>query len=694
MLIAPIESRWVSGGGSGYVNGGGGTRAAATAGTLTGDYATAGDDTPQWSIGAQLQAQAQLTKGQSTVKWKGLGILALLGAGVLALGQSDSTVHVKAFPGATIGAKMTQAVLACSPDLNVPCILVIDASLATTAQGVFPSLPSNATIQDFRLGVPVPSVNVRAASYPGGDCGAKIAAADSAFSAQAVEIDVDQTCGTAAWTGFTLSSGHNLKFMQPGTYNVGVISLAGQNVVDMTGFDVVLQPATTSQAEIFNILGSSQSVTVSQISLNGGFLAANGNTGAGHSAIFIQYATRVHINGMVIDGGWDRDIWANNFYEVYVDWVRANGAQTDGIYAQNTGSGPYFGGPLYISHTQVESCPCSDAAIRVNDLGQLELSDFEVLGVTSGKGVWLYSSNGLIDNPQDFGAAYHLTGGVIDSIADEGLRFENIEKSSVTNVFVSGGRTHSVSGISLQGINHGIDFISDHVYWTGQNGVQIGGTATDIKFIGGSYSGSPSGGIHLAGTPTHVKVIGAHCDSIGNNGAGVTEPFCIYEEATGANNQFIDVDGAGTTSGNHYGGTNDLIIDPAGTIQAPGLPSGCAQLPCLVASVDGTYTGTTSQTNLLTYTPPSAGEYRFCESIVVTTAATAGTVYGVPYYTSDGHGMASGFFSISATTQWGLPSLACTVFHMDAAAMNAGFTMSGITGTPTLRYSMTLERVK
>lgn len=71
--------------------------------------------------------------------------------------QSDSMVHVKAFPGVTVGQKVTNAMATC-PVAPVPCILVIDASLATAATGTMPTLCATCSLQDYRSGAISPNL--------------------------------------------------------------------------------------------------------------------------------------------------------------------------------------------------------------------------------------------------------------------------------------------------------------------------------------------------------------------------------------------------------------------------------------------------------------------------------------------------------------------------------------------------------
>lgn len=91
--------------------------------------------------------------------------------------QTDSIVHVKVFPGVTVGQKVTAAMRTCQA-APVPCILTIDASLAAAPAGTMPALCSNCYLYDFRNGPP--NVNggfLRADEFAGADIGAKIRAA-------------------------------------------------------------------------------------------------------------------------------------------------------------------------------------------------------------------------------------------------------------------------------------------------------------------------------------------------------------------------------------------------------------------------------------------------------------------------------------------------------------------------------------
>lgn len=87
--------------------------------------------------------------GGSSMKIGTIVVIGALLAGLLAFGQSDNTLHVKEFPGATVGAKVTAAQAAC-PANTSPCVIVIDASLAAFPAGTIPAACARCTVIDYR----------------------------------------------------------------------------------------------------------------------------------------------------------------------------------------------------------------------------------------------------------------------------------------------------------------------------------------------------------------------------------------------------------------------------------------------------------------------------------------------------------------------------------------------------------------
>lgn len=109
------------------------------------------------------------------------------------------------------------------------------------------------------------SGTINAATYSGGDCGAKVNAADAAWAGTAVEIDVTQSCGTTWTTAPTLSLNHSLRFVQGGTYTLPAGgTLAGNNLVYGLGDSTMLQLAAGSAygGAIFTVNGNSVALTL------------------------------------------------------------------------------------------------------------------------------------------------------------------------------------------------------------------------------------------------------------------------------------------------------------------------------------------------------------------------------------------------------------------------------------------------
>jgi hypothetical protein len=119
---------------------------------------------------------------------KRLVLLVMLALSLPALGQRENTFYVKNFADAntrTVGAMMTKAQASCLPDARVPCILILDPTLAEYPVGTMPIKCAQCSWLDFRT-LPVPSVQrTWAGSSFWGDsvaCGAGAGASDSCNS--------------------------------------------------------------------------------------------------------------------------------------------------------------------------------------------------------------------------------------------------------------------------------------------------------------------------------------------------------------------------------------------------------------------------------------------------------------------------------------------------------------------------------
>jgi hypothetical protein len=99
-------------------------------------------------IRAQIIAPGEL---RGTMKRLAI-VLLLLSSAAFVHAETDNTFYAKQFPGTTVGAKVTAAQAACN--LNIPCIIVIDPSLAAWPVGAMPSLCTSCSWFDYRNGAP------------------------------------------------------------------------------------------------------------------------------------------------------------------------------------------------------------------------------------------------------------------------------------------------------------------------------------------------------------------------------------------------------------------------------------------------------------------------------------------------------------------------------------------------------------
>ena len=83
---------------------------------------------------------------------KRFAIVLLFSIAALCHGQTDNTFYVKQFPGTTVGAKVTAAMASCNTNTAIPCILVLDPSLAVYATGTMPTLCAQCYLMDYRSG--------------------------------------------------------------------------------------------------------------------------------------------------------------------------------------------------------------------------------------------------------------------------------------------------------------------------------------------------------------------------------------------------------------------------------------------------------------------------------------------------------------------------------------------------------------
>lgn len=153
-------------------------------------------------------------------------IILLLPIAKLARSQAiDSAIHVKEFPGLTVGAKVSAAMNTCPPHTSAPCILVLDPSLANWATGTMPTLCGNCELADFRKGMPVPD------GIPGPVFNVK----DSKYSAKGDGVTDDAPALQAVANACEAAGGGEI-YLPAGTYvTSAMISITGSTQCSLVG---------------------------------------------------------------------------------------------------------------------------------------------------------------------------------------------------------------------------------------------------------------------------------------------------------------------------------------------------------------------------------------------------------------------------------------------------------------------------
>ncbi len=236
---------------------------------------------------------------------------------------------------------------------------------------------------------------------------------------------------------------------------------------------------------------------------------------------------------------------------------------------------------------------------------------------------------------------------------------------------------------------------------TAANVVSLFGTAgTGTKYLG------DDGGLHVANTGTGTisgVTPGTGLSGGGTNGSVTLNVTPATSSALGGmkcdgSSTTCDADGtvhASITGGGVLTTSGGQTLSAANTLS--GLPTGCTQLPCVVAGTPPTTTSTfTSPASFITYaTPSGTGHlYRACYHVDIPTVATAGTFNVYESYYDSSHLVGGYAVGNTSMTSWTYKD-GCWQLYADPAS-NISFTVnfSGVTGSPTVLYGGTLELLK
>lgn len=342
-------------------------------------------------------------------------------------------------------------------------------------------------------------------------------------------------------------------------YRVNGVRLQGGVTVTFQDRRTELMPVSAKTPYIFLIAGRSMQSRSGDTTLRGGELWASTAMASNTAGIRIEYGSHVRIEDMYLNGFYN-DIFADNTEYLYVVRSFINGASNANLWDQQSDvhHGPYFGGPLYIENSTLNSCACAAASIWVQDSAVVNVTDSDIVGVTEGGGFHADSSNGLPGRPPDYPDGIHLHGDTFDSIAGTPISIHNYTNSDIVGTWISGGRTKEASCIVLDSVSD-ISLNAVHAFWCGLDGLVLGHTS-GVKVTASNFSGTAHTGIHVVAAE-RSEIFGNSCNPEYRNGNGsATQRFCIYEEPTASGNRYIGNDAAGTTYGNSLHGSGSIVL--------------------------------------------------------------------------------------------------------------------------------------
>lgn len=347
-----------------------------------------------------------------------------------------------------------------------------------------------------------------------------------------------------------------------GCYRVNGIRLQAGSTITFEDRSAELRPVSPRTPYVFSIRGQSIASPASYTTIRNGALWAPFRMNAGTAGIRIDYGNHVRLEDMFINGFYN-DIFADNTEYLYLMGVSAHGAQNANLWQQQSDvhHGPYFGGPLYIENSTLDSCQCSAASIWVQDIAVVNITDSDIVGVTEGEGLHADSSNGQHASNSDYPAGIHVHGSTFDSVAREPIWIQNYIKSDIQGTWVSGGRTRHTPCIRIGDNVRDLSISETHVFWCGTDGLVLQ-HVSGVKVSNSTFSGTPEVGIHNM-YATDSFFFGNTCDAKSFNGNGASsQKFCVYEEGPANNNTYLKNDAVGTTYGNSYHGKNSMALQP------------------------------------------------------------------------------------------------------------------------------------
>jgi hypothetical protein len=412
----------------------------------------------------------------------------------------------------TVGAMTTAAQNQCISGLN--CVIIFDPILGGFSAGTMPTKCAACIWLDYRtpamLSVSGFEGVLLADTFPGADCGLKITAADASTSS-AVEIWVNQSCGTAQWSNISLAANHTVRIIQGGTYNIGTITLntndslycgtplstillysgsgnalstTGGNTIDGCEFSL-----GSSVVEGFHITGT-------EVSFHNWYLLGGGNsTKMLHSAAFngsiqsgtikLRHGRIFNYTGTGITVDHTVDIWANDIS----DFGAPSNTTAIGVVIETGTSGLYW----------------TDVEINQNGAGGMIVKNS-----TPGAGAYNqwpnygFFTHVLID-------AYGLVPNSDGLLGDSSLSTNPVYMRFVDCWFVG----HGISGVHLSG-GQGWKFLAGTlVRSNGTNGYLLDNANVAWVEIGDNFvtgnnvtNAADAHGVYISASVQHVNIHG------------------------------------------------------------------------------------------------------------------------------------------------------------------------------------------
>lgn len=570
----------------------------------------------------------------------------------LAFGQTDNTFYVKRFLGTDVGSKVSATMQACNPNASIPCILVLDPSLAVYPQGTMPSLCPQCTLWDWRTGAPsgsgypgvtsdgfqglritgktqgasfisagIPSFNVMDSAFAGGADPTGVADSGPAIRAAETACNAATAAGRAGVVYFPhgiYSVSSSISYTPPGSsaYNVGFLEGACQQVGDGSHSQTVIQ-WTGASGGVDALMGVA-STDFAFNTTSGGIssMEVTANNLANRSIIFFNYVDQgfkfenVKVGPALL---YDLDYIAG-WVNAKARQVRFDGTGPGGYFIRLVGQQSAFLNSWSLTDFTIASSNNSNqpAGVILIDASQSALANVGDISFKNARIELNTNTNGIASNGSIVqvtaspGQTLASKGGVI-SFEDVTLQNQVFNASTHPNWFASFTQTDGSQA-------SGFIFSFTNFYYSGLSGFDCPYATCGGSWIGASHVTGWPGGAGTASlngtygpavtqnvrTPIYLQGLNETDPQVCASGLTESyEEYCIESNGT----QTFDASGVITTL-IAQGGGGTVTPDPcpaSANCVAPTMQGGPDSI---VGASVGTTTGTGAMATLWTVTVP------------------------------------------------------------------------------------------